>query len=65
VQIATGGQTQRVEFLQPGTPARADTDFPVQMGAAPAAIGPSVNANQVARIVGKIGSLGGLPFQEV
>jgi hypothetical protein len=64
-QITTAGATRKVQFLQLGGTADADTDFPVTIGAAPAEIGPTVSPAQVARLVGKIGTVeGGLPFTE-
>ena len=65
VQITAGGATRKVQFLNAGRQADADTDFPVQIGGGDTVIGPAINPNQVARIVGKIGTVeGGLPFDE-
>lgn len=65
VTITTGGGTRKVQFVRSGRAADADTDFAVTIGAGPTLIGPTIAPNQVARIVGKIGSSqGGLPFEE-
>jgi hypothetical protein len=65
VQITAGGATSKVQFVRAGRQPDADVDFPVVIGAGPTLIGPSIVPAQVARIVGKIGSVdGGLPFTE-
>lgn len=65
VTITAGGGTRKVQFVQSGRAADADTDFPVTIGAGNVVIGPTVQPAQVARIVGKIGTpVGGLPFEE-
>lgn len=65
VQITAGGATRKVQFLKAGREADADTDFSVAIGGGATLIGPTVAPGQVARIVGKIGTVeGGLPFDE-
>jgi hypothetical protein len=66
VQITTGGAVTRVAFVQPGdTTTFPNADFRVTMGAGPTLIGPTIQPNQVARLVGKVGTpVGGLPFTE-
>lgn len=65
VTITTGGGTRVVDFVQPGRTPDPDTDFTVTMGSGPTLIGPTIAPAQVARIVGKIGTVtGGLPFSE-